>query len=221
VEFATKPHLVMQMIEGAIAAGVAFSYFTADSGCGRDPALRGFCHERTIAYVMAVPVNLPLVGSRRQAIRPDQVAGRLTGADFERRSCGHGTKGERYYDWAAAAVTVKDQAGRRQGPHPAGTPVGERPRRHQYFLAHAPRHTDSRPDRRRRNEMEDRREQRARQGPARPVPTSIRSVNGPPGAGTSPPACSPPRSWRRPAPTFRTPLPTWEKTQELAVITAI
>ena len=30
-------------------------------------------------------------------------------AAWERRSCGAGTKGERYYDWAAVAVTVKDQ----------------------------------------------------------------------------------------------------------------
>ena len=28
---------------------------------------------------------------------------------WQRRSCGAGTKGERYYDWAAVAVTVKDQ----------------------------------------------------------------------------------------------------------------
>ena len=29
-------------------------------------------------------------------------------AVWERRSCGAGTKGERYYDWAAVVVTVKD-----------------------------------------------------------------------------------------------------------------
>jgi SRSO17 transposase len=110
VVFTTKPHLVTRMLADAIAAGVMFSYFTADSGYGRDPALRGFCHDRDVAYVMAVPVDLPLIGSRGQATRPDLVASRLDPTCFERRSCGHGTKGERYYDWAAVAVTISGQA---------------------------------------------------------------------------------------------------------------
>jgi SRSO17 transposase len=111
VDFVTKPHLVMQMLADAIAAGVVFSYFTADSGYGRDPALRGFCHDHDVAYVMAVPVDLPLISSRGQATRSnDLVASRLDPTCFEQRSCGHGTKGERYYDWAAVAVTVSGQA---------------------------------------------------------------------------------------------------------------
>ena len=38
--FATKPQLVLEMLDRALAAGVPFRYFTADSGYGRDPALR-------------------------------------------------------------------------------------------------------------------------------------------------------------------------------------
>jgi SRSO17 transposase len=110
VAFATKPHLVVEMLASAIAAGVMFSYFTADSGYGRDPGRRDFCHDQGVAYVMAVPVDLPLIASRGNATRPDLVASRLQAADFERRSCGHATLGERYHDWAAVAVTVKEQA---------------------------------------------------------------------------------------------------------------
>jgi SRSO17 transposase len=36
--FATKPELVIDMLDRALAAGVPFRYFTADSGYGRDPA---------------------------------------------------------------------------------------------------------------------------------------------------------------------------------------
>jgi SRSO17 transposase len=138
VVFTTKPHLVIEMLADAIAAEVVFAYFTADSGYGRDPGLRGFCHDQGVAYVMAVPVDLPLIASRGNATRPDLVASRLEAADFERRSCGHGTKGERYYDWAAVAVTVKDQA-------PAGGKAHtllvrrstSKPSEIEYFLAHA------------------------------------------------------------------------------------
>ena len=35
--FLTKPQLVIDMLDRALAAGVPFRYFTADSGYGRDP----------------------------------------------------------------------------------------------------------------------------------------------------------------------------------------
>jgi SRSO17 transposase len=140
VGFATKPHLVIEMLADAIAAGVVFSYFTADSGYGRDPGLRGFCHDQGVAYVMAVPVDLPLIASRGNATRPDLVASRLKGDDFERRSCGHGTKGERYYDWAAVAVTVKGQAPADGKEHTLLVRRSvSKPSEIEYFLAHARR----------------------------------------------------------------------------------
>lgn len=60
-------------------------WFAADSGYGRDPGLRAFCHERTVAYVMAVPCHLPLVSARGGATRPDKVlraGGHVGGAAF-------------------------------------------------------------------------------------------------------------------------------------------
>jgi SRSO17 transposase len=60
--------------------------------------------------VLAVPVDLPLAEPGGGATRPDRVL--ATAVDptlWERRSCGAGTKGERFYDWAAVAVTVKGQ----------------------------------------------------------------------------------------------------------------
>jgi len=40
--FATKPQLVTGMLARAMAAGVPFRWFAADSGYGRDPELRAF-----------------------------------------------------------------------------------------------------------------------------------------------------------------------------------
>jgi hypothetical protein len=64
VVFRTKPQLVIDMLTEELAAGTPFRYLCADSGYGRDPHLRPFCHEQEISYVMAVPVDLPLVAVR-------------------------------------------------------------------------------------------------------------------------------------------------------------
>jgi hypothetical protein len=42
-----------------------------------------------------VPVDLPLAGFRDQGTRASLITSRITADTFERRSCGHGSKGER------------------------------------------------------------------------------------------------------------------------------
>ena len=53
--------------------------------------------------------DLPLVDVRGTASRPDVVLAATRDGDWERRSCGHGAKGQRYWDFAAHSVTVKGQ----------------------------------------------------------------------------------------------------------------
>nr|WP_246239641.1 transposase [Acrocarpospora corrugata] len=139
VVFTTKPRQVIEMVTEELAAGTPFRYFTADSGYGRDPALRAFFHQRGLRYVMAVPVDLPLSDARGRATRPDKVFKELGVACRERRSCGDGAKGKRLYDWGMWQVTVKDQ------PPAAGfvhTLLIRRslsdPDDIEFFLAHAP-----------------------------------------------------------------------------------
>lgn len=145
-EFATKPQLVQRMLARVLAADVVFSWFAADAGYGRDPGLRAFCHDHAIRYVMAVPVDLPLVDARGKALCCKDV---LTGRThrWERRSAGAGSKGTRLYDWALHAVTVKGQPPaegychtllirrskdmRKRKGHPASYDI-------EYFLVHAP-----------------------------------------------------------------------------------
>lgn len=107
--FLTKPQLAVLELDRAVAAGVVFGAVVADSGYGRDPALREYCHEHSLAYVFAVPVDLPLVDVYGKATRPDRVHRMLPADVWERRSCGVGAKGARYYDWAATRVKVKGQ----------------------------------------------------------------------------------------------------------------
>ncbi|MEV0312287.1 IS701 family transposase [Nonomuraea fuscirosea] len=143
VVFRTKPQLVIDMLAEEIGAGTPFRYLCADSGYGRDPGLRAFCHERAIGYVMAVPVDLPLLALRGGAEPAGHALDRLLdrGAPqiWERRSCGKGPKGERVYDWTALAVGVAGQA---PAPGYAHTLLIRRsvsaPSEVEFFLAHAP-----------------------------------------------------------------------------------
>ncbi|GAA2909481.1 IS701 family transposase [Streptosporangium fragile] len=113
VTFATKPQLVIAMLEEELADGTPFRYLCADSGYGRDPQLRAFCHQRAIAYVMAVPVDLPLVALYSGGEPAGHVLDRLLAHAgpglWKRRSCGQGSKGARLYDWCATRVHLDGQ----------------------------------------------------------------------------------------------------------------
>jgi SRSO17 transposase len=112
--FATKPALVIDMLGEEIAAGTPFRYLCGDCGYGRDPDLRAFCHDQQIGYVLAVPVDLPLIAVRGGGEPVGHLLDRLLAhgnpAVWERRSCGSGTKGIRLYDWATVAVHLAEQA---------------------------------------------------------------------------------------------------------------
>ncbi|MET8214118.1 transposase [Streptomyces sp. NPDC005373] len=123
IAFATKPELAIAMLDRALAAQVPFTWVLADSGYGRDPQLRAWCHTRAVPYVLGVPVDLPLDGPpgkpRHPAVkRADDLLHYARVRDpWERRSCGHGAKGERLYDWTAFAVEVKEERPARDFSH--------------------------------------------------------------------------------------------------------
>ena len=170
--FLTKPQLVIDMLDRALAAGVPFRYFTADSGYGRDPALRARCHAAALSYVLAVPVDLPLVTPGGGATRPDHVLATVPNAVWERRilRCGH--QGRALLRLGRGRGHRQQPAPRRRvRPHPADSPFGGRPQRDRVLPRPRPRpDPDPRADRRRRDALEDRGEQRPRQGPTRPRP---------------------------------------------------
>ena len=55
--FATKPELARRMLERSLAAGVPFSWFTADEVYGENPGLRSWLDGEHVGYVMAVPCS--------------------------------------------------------------------------------------------------------------------------------------------------------------------
>jgi len=92
---------------------------------------------------MAVPVDLPLINVRKEPDRPDRILKKcVSESDFERRSCGDGTKGGRFYDWASIQVTVKDQEPAEGFAHLLLIRRGIADRSDiEFFLVHAPHGT--------------------------------------------------------------------------------
>jgi SRSO17 transposase len=110
----TKPQLGIAMLARALAVladdpALAFKWLVADSGYGRDAGLRAFCHQQAVAYVLAVPRDLRLLDARGRSSRVDALLADTPPQAWQQRSAGAGSKGLRYYDWAAHAVTVKGQ----------------------------------------------------------------------------------------------------------------
>jgi SRSO17 transposase len=102
--FATKPQLAQAMIERAAAAGIPFAWFTADEAYGDNGPLREWLEEAGIAYVVAVSCDHRVPAGAGRVIRADRLAAKIPPGGWQRLSCGPGSKGERFYDWALAGA---------------------------------------------------------------------------------------------------------------------
>src|SRR5690349_18846938 len=119
-EFATKPELVVRMLERVHDAGKLRGWVTADEAFGQNPGLRDWLAEHHVPYVLATRNDDLLTcpdGHREQAkvlatLAGVDADGRIDPTSWERRSPGYGAHGERIYDWTAIALD------------PAGLPDG-------------------------------------------------------------------------------------------------
>jgi SRSO17 transposase len=142
VEFATKPEQAVELLAEADEAKVPYRWVAADGGYGQYRVVRDWCTSNSRRYVLAVPSSQPLarvhaIAGQARVKRADDLLGRAT--RWERRSCGHGSKGERYYDWAFFTITLPDEPAADGFEH---TLLIRRsiadPSEVAYFLAHAP-----------------------------------------------------------------------------------
>jgi SRSO17 transposase len=142
VSFATKPEQAVELLAEADNAKVPFGWVAVDGGYGQYRVVRDWCTSRSRRYVVAVPSSQPLarvhaIAGQQQIKRVDDLLARAT--RWERRSCGHGAKGERFYDWAFFTVTLPDEPAAEGFEHTLlirrsiadPTEIG-------YFLVHAP-----------------------------------------------------------------------------------
>ena len=101
LEFATKPELAIEQLKRLMAAGMRALWAAADEVYGRCGEFRDACRALSLAYVVIIPCDYRVTLAKDKVIRADEA---VAGAVFERRSCGNGTKGPRYSDWALIAT---------------------------------------------------------------------------------------------------------------------
>ena len=139
VDFATKPQQARQMLQRAIAAGVPFSWFTADEAYGQNPGLREWLEEHDFAYVMATRRDDEVASGLFTTTRVDMLVDKLPRSAWKRLSCGDGAHGPRRYDWVATPIrrTFGDD---RRGWVLARRSISD-PTEIAYYLCYGPRGT--------------------------------------------------------------------------------
>jgi SRSO17 transposase len=106
LEFATKPQLAMNQLDRLTAARLPLRWAAFDEVYGRSGQLRKKAAKAGLAYVGIIPCDYLVALPSGTAIRADQA---VNDAVFERRSCGNGSKGPRYSDWAMTATAIPGQ----------------------------------------------------------------------------------------------------------------
>ena len=99
--FATKPELAIAQAKRLVKAGIRALWAAADEVYGRSGEFRAALRALSLAYVVIIPCDYRVTLAKDRIIRADEA---IAGAVFERRSCGNGTKGPRYGDWALIAT---------------------------------------------------------------------------------------------------------------------
>jgi SRSO17 transposase len=110
VEFATKPQLAERMLERARKAGVKAAWVTGDAVYGNDVHFRRALESNGQPYVLAVKGDQRLYDGRWRD-RVDAIAERLPAKAWRKASAGAGSKGPRWYDWAAESFGDVDARG--------------------------------------------------------------------------------------------------------------
>lgn len=103
VGFAIKPVLAKRMLERAFTAGIPARWVAGDEVYGKDAALRQWLESRHQAYVLTT-WSKALVGREALVVRVEELAMSWPDEEWQRLSCGKGTKGERYFDWTCMPI---------------------------------------------------------------------------------------------------------------------
>lgn len=112
VQFATKPELALVMLTRALDAGVPAGWVTADEVYGQHTGLRLALEERSMPYVLAVPVNQYTIDATLTQVRVDALSAGVPEQTWARLSAGDGAKGPRWYDWTRIPIRPLCQPGR-------------------------------------------------------------------------------------------------------------
>ena len=101
VDRKTRPQLAKDQLERLLKAGLRARWAAFNEVYGRSSALRGACEAAGLPYAAVIPRDFRITLPSGAVIKAE---GAVRDAVFERRSCGNGSKGPRYADWALAAT---------------------------------------------------------------------------------------------------------------------
>jgi SRSO17 transposase len=107
LRFRTKGQLAIDILTDAYDDGLAFDFICGDEVYGSCTELRRFLEEQGQAYVLRVASNFTLALAPGTAMTCAETVKKLLKRkrDWEARSAGAGSKGERWYAWAWLATT--------------------------------------------------------------------------------------------------------------------
>jgi SRSO17 transposase len=106
LQFASKPQLAMRQLSRLTAAGLPARWIAFDEVYGRSEELRTKAAKAGLAYVAIIPCDYQVTTAAGKPVRAEDA---ITDAVFERRSCGNGSKGPRFSDWAMTATGIPGQ----------------------------------------------------------------------------------------------------------------
>jgi SRSO17 transposase len=112
VAVATKPVLAEQMIARALDAGLPARWVTGDAVYGNDGKVRRGLEAQRLAHVLGVS-GTQSVGAGFQQQPVAGVAQRVPRTAWQRLSAGDGSKGPRWFDWAALRLPCAERGWQR------------------------------------------------------------------------------------------------------------
>ncbi len=137
-EFATKPVLARRMLRRAFEAGLDANWVTADEVYGRDSKFRELLVNKGIGYVVAISCQQRLFLNGGYG-RVDQHVQELSKRKWKKLSCGSGSQGQRFYQWAFVPFGIPTDKGLRKGL--LVRRCLKNPKELAYYFTHAPKGT--------------------------------------------------------------------------------
>ncbi|WP_344660720.1 IS701 family transposase [Catenulispora subtropica] len=108
--FATKPALALRIVQRTVAAGAVPGFVAGDEVYGNDPRLRAGLEQFGTSYVLAV-ASTATVQLATGPVGAAVLATSLPEESWQLRSAGHGSKGQRWYQWAYLRLEETSLAG--------------------------------------------------------------------------------------------------------------
>lgn len=111
VKFATKPQLAKQILESAFATGIRPRWVVADEVYGNDGKFWWWLEQHYQQSYLLTVASSHSAWTGYQQYRVKDFAQALLDEQWQRLSCGDGTKGERIYDWTRIEVNCSNEYG--------------------------------------------------------------------------------------------------------------